>query len=236
MKRRRPKQLTMEFRTWGGRRKGAGRKPAKKNIGLLPHVQRPPFDRHVPVHVTMRAVKGVPRMRAQAVMTLINDEIARASAKGLRLIDFSVQEDHLHLLVEADDAKSLSRGMQRLAARIARRVNLLVGRRGKVWRERYHRRDLATPRQFRNALVYVLMNFRKHAPVAERAVRARAIDGHGSGLWFDGWKDDGLRERLRGERARAGPRPTALAKTWIARVGWKRHGLIDPRESPRSPG
>src|SRR5688500_5943225 len=128
---RRAKQLTMEFRAWGGRRKGAGRKPAKRNVGLLPHVARPAFDRHVPVHVTLRAVKGVPRMRAQSVMAVIYEEIARASAKGFRLIDFSVQEDHLHVLAEADDAKSLSRGMQRLAARIARRVNLLVGRRGK---------------------------------------------------------------------------------------------------------
>lgn len=226
----------MEFRTWGGRRKGAGHKHAKKNVGLLPHVARPGFDRHVPVHLTMRAVKGVPRMRAQAVMTVIYEEIARASAKGFRLVDFSVQEDHLHVLAEADDAMNLSRGMQRLASRIARRVNLLVGRRGKVWRERYHRRDLSTPKQFRNALVYVLMNFRKHAPAAERAQRAQVVDGHSSALWFDGWKDDGLRTRLREKRARAGPRPTALARTWIARVGWKRHGLIDGRETPRSPG
>lgn len=226
----------MEFRTWGGVRKGAGRKPAKKNVGLLPHVPRAEFDRHVPVHVTLRALKGVPRLRAQSVMMIVYEEIARASAKGFRLVDFSVQEDHLHVLAEADDASSLSRGMQRLGSRIARRVNLLVGRHGRLWRERYHRRDLATPKQFRNALVYVLMNFRKHAPPGERTLRGQVIDGHASGMWLDGWKDERLRERLREKRARAGPRPTALPRTWIARVGWKRHGLIDPRESPRSPG
>lgn len=226
----------MEFRTWGGRRAGAGRKAAKKNEGHLPHVPRPAFDRHVPVHVTMRAAKGVPRMRAQAVMHVIYEEIGRASAKGFRLIDFSVQDDHLHILAEAEDGVSLARGMQRLASRIARRVNMMVGRRGKVWKERYHRRDLATPRQFRNALVYVLQNFRKHAPEDKRASRGREIDGHASGIWFDGWKDDALRQRLRERRERAGPRPTAAPRTWIARVGWKRHGLIDPRESAKSPG
>lgn len=233
---RRPKQLAMEFRTWGGRRKGAGRKPAKKNVGLLPHGQRPAFDRHVPVHVTMRAVKGVPGLRAQAIIVVIQEEIARASAKGFRLIDFSVQKDHLHVLAEADDAACFSRGMQRLASRVARRVNSLVGRRGTVWRERYHRRDLSTPKQFRNALVYVLMNFRKHAPPAQRAYRSHAIDECSSALWLDGWNDDALREVIHAKRACSGQRPTARATTWIARVGWKRHGLIDPRESPRSPG
>jgi putative transposase len=233
---RRSPQLALEFRTWGGRRKGAGRKPAKKNVGLLPHLSRPKFDPHVPVHATLRALRGTPKMRAQSVMQVIYDEIAKASAKGFRLIDFSVQEDHLHLLAEADDARSLSRGMQRLAARIARRLNMLVGRRGKFWKERYHRRDLSTPKQFRNALVHVVNNFRKHAPAGERGRRARVVDGHSSAMWLDGWKDESLRERLRVERTRAGPRPTALPRTWIARVGWKRHGLIDPRESPRSPG
>ena len=98
------------------------------------------------------------------------------------------------LLAEAEDAPSLSRGVQRLASRIARRVNLLVGRRGRLWRERYHRRDLSTPRQFRNALVYVIMNFRKHAPGSERAHRGQVVDGHSSALWLDGWRDDALRE------------------------------------------
>lgn len=226
----------MEFRTWGGRRKGAGRKPADKNIGLLPHVSRPDFRANVPVHLTMRATKGVPKMRAQSVMQVVYEEIGRGSAKGFRLIDFSVQEDHLHVLAEANDARSLSRGMQRLASRIARRVNMLVGRRGKLWRERYHRRDLSTPKQFRNALVYVLNNFRKHAPAGEKATRGRAVDGHSSALWLDGWTDATLIARLREKRRDAGLRPTALARTWIARVGWKRHGLIDPRESPKSPG
>lgn len=235
-RRRRPRQLALDFRTWGGRRAGAGRKPAKKNVGLLPHVVRPAFDRYVPVHITMRATKGVPRMRAESVMTVIYEEIARASAKGFRLIDFSVQEDHLHLLAEADGDAALSRGMQRLASRIARRVNMLVGRRGKFWRERYHRRDLRTPKQFRNALVYVVMNFRKHAAAGERVHRGAVIDGCSSALWIDAWTDDVLRDRLRERRARAGPRPTALSRTWIARAGWKRHGLIDPREAPRSPG
>lgn len=174
--------------------------------------------------------------RGQLIALAVHEELARASEKGFRLIDFSIQDDHLHLLAEADSAQELSRGMQRLASRIAMAVNALVGRRGRFWRERYHRRDLTTPRQVRNALVYVLFNFRKHAPAAERVKRASAIDGRSSGLWVDGWKSESLLETLRERRAREGPRPTALPQTWLARVGWKRHGLLDPREAPKSPG
>jgi putative transposase len=232
---RRAKQQKFVWKTHGGRRAGAGRKARPENLGLLPHRARPEFVARLPVHVTMRAVKGAPRMRTQSVAGVVIRQIGRASEKGLRVLHHSVQEDHLHLIVEADDAESLSRGMQRLASRVAMGLNALVGRRGKFWKERYHRRDLGTPRQFRNALVYVTFNFRKHAPAGQKARRARELDGMSSAIWLDDWKSTAFTEFVREHRARAGPRTTAMATTWIARVGWKRHGLIDPRETPRAP-
>lgn len=236
MGRARARQQTFLWKTHGGCRAGAGRKARPENVGLLAHRARPEFIARVPVHVTMRAMKGVPRMRVQRVAAAVIAQIARASEKGLRVLHHSVEDDHLHLIVEADDGKSLSRGVQRLASRVAVAVNALVGRRGKFWRERYHRRDLPTPRQFRNALVYVTFNFRKHAPLAEKVRRARELDGLSSAIWLDDWRSEAFRDFVREHRARAGPRVTALPTTWIARVGWKRHGLIDPRETPRAPG
>jgi putative transposase len=236
MARAKARQQKFVWKTRGGLRPGAGRKARPENVGLQGHCARPKFERHVPAHVTMRAMRGVPKMRAQLVARVVKRVIARASEKGFRVIDFSVQDDHLHLLAEGHDADAFSRGMQRLASRIAMAVNALVSRHGRFWRERYHRRDLATPRQFRNALVYVLFNFRKHSPPSERALRANAFDLCSSMIWFDGWKSEALLECAREHRARAGPRPTALPETWLARVGWKRHGLIDGREAPRSPG
>lgn len=237
--RRRPRQQVFVWKTRGGARRGAGRKAKPENVGLLAHRARPAFSRHVPVHVTMRAGRGVPNMRTQLVVNVVRAEIKRASVKGFRVLQFSVQHDHLHLLAEADDGTALARGMQRLASRVAMAINALTSRNGRFWRERYHRRDLPTPRQYRNALVYVTMNFRKHASASERVVRARLLDGCSSALWFDDWKDDGLDERFRDvlldHRARAGPKPTVDPTTWIARVGWKKHGRLDPRESPRSP-
>jgi putative transposase len=236
MRRRRPRQQTFVWHTHGGARAGAGRKPAAQNVGLQPHRARPEFVARVPVHVTMRAKRGTPAMRTQRVARIVVAEMARASKDGFRVIHHSIQDDHLHLIAEGEDGKSFSRGMQRFASRVARRVNMLVGRRGGLWRERYHRRDLPTPRQFRNALVYVTMNFRKHAPAAEKKGRARELDGFSSAIWLDDWKSDAFTEYVRQHRERAGPRPTVDAETWIARVGWKRHGRLDPRESPRLPG
>lgn len=236
MSRRRPRQQEFVWKTRGGRREGAGRKPRPENVGLQPHVARPAFDARIPLHITMRAVRSAPAMRTQVIGRIVTDEIARASKDGFRVIEHSIQKDHLHLVVEADSAKELSRGMQRLAARIARIVNMTVGRRGQLWRERYHRRDLGTPRQFRNAIVYVLFNFRKHATPEQRKARARVIDGFSSGPWFEGWASETFSKYMTEHRERAGPRPTAAPMTWIARVGWKRHGRIDPRAMPRLPG
>jgi hypothetical protein len=122
--------------------------------------------------------------------------------------------------------------MQRLASRIAMALNGLVKRRGSLWRERYHRQDLTSPRQFRNALVYVTFNIRKHASVGERAHWARSLDLLSSAIWLDDWTDGELLTRVRA--ARAGPPPIVAPRTWYARAGWKLLGALDPRESPAS--
>jgi hypothetical protein len=66
--------------------------------------------------------------------------------------------------VEANDRQSLSRGMAGVVIRMARAVNRVLQRRGPIWSCRYHSRALTTPREVRNAIVYVIFNLRKHAP------------------------------------------------------------------------
>jgi len=220
-------QLQLEFSTRGGVRAGAGRRRRPENAGLQPHEPRKAFKKAVPVHATMRAKRGAPSMRSQVVIGVVVAEIARASAKGFRVLHYSVQTDHLHLVAEAEDGARFSRGMQRLASRIAMGINALVSRRGQFWRERYFRTDLKTPRQFRNALVYVTFNFRKHSRGMEKRV-----DLFSSAPWFEEWSIRS--EPLEALRARAGPSPVARAKSWVARIGWRKHGRIHPVESPRS--
>jgi hypothetical protein len=137
-----------------------------------------------------------------------------------RVIHYSVQDDHLHLLVEAEDASALTRGVSGLVIRAARSVNHTLGRSGRVWGTRYHARALTSPREVRHGIVYVLMNRKKH----ERDGRP-GIDPCSSAAWFDG-----LRSTLPPAPASS---PVRRPQTWLARVGWRRHGLIDISETPK---
>jgi putative transposase len=217
---RAPRQLSLPTPpTWGGRRADAGR---KRNPGRRPGVAHRARPKHVaahPVHVTLRADEAVRCLRADRLFPSVRRAIAASSRDDFRIIEFSVQNDHVHLIAEAADGLTLSSGVRGLAIRLARTVNLALRRRGRVWVDRYHARALTTPRAVRHALVYVLMNFRKHL----RAVTG--IDPCSSGAWFTGWRTP--------IAAGAGLPPVATARTWLARIGWRRHGLIETFERPK---
>ena len=79
------------------------------------------------------------------------------------IVEYSIQDNHLHMIVEAESRDALARGMKSFSVRANRLFNSAVGRgRGRVWGDRYHRRDLSSPRQVRHALVYCLNNYKKH--------------------------------------------------------------------------
>ena len=210
-------QLEIRFRTWGGRRPHAGRKPSGRKVGV-PHRARPLHERRYPVHVTFRAERLLPSLREERFVLALRRGLARASRSGFRILQFSIQTNHLHLMVEAEDRSALSRGLQGLGIRLAKAVNRVLGRRGKVWADRFHARALTTPREVRNGLVYVLQNWRKHLPAVG------GVDPCSSAAWFTGWRTLGL--------VASGPPPVCPPRTWLAAVGWRRHGLIDPDEGP----
>src|SRR5262249_49069461 len=85
-----------------------------------------------------------------------------ANRFGFRLVHYSVQGNHLHLLVEAQDERSLSRGMNGLGVRVARGVNKAMERRGRGLDDRYHAHILRTPTEVRHARTYLLRNARRH--------------------------------------------------------------------------
>jgi hypothetical protein len=141
---------------------------------------------------------------------------------GFRLVHFSVQSNHLHLIAEARDRHALALGMQGLGVRIAKALNKLWSRRGSVFSDRYHARILRTPREVRNALCYVLNNARRHG------LALAGLDPFSSARWFDGWSGS--------EGPRVGEYgPIVAARTWLARVGWQRHGRIEPTAVPGGP-
>lgn len=201
----------------GGARRGAGRKP-KSERALVPHVRRARVTRHDPVFVTTHLADGLPNLRRERMLPLLREAIAAGSDRfGFRLVEYSIQSNHLHVLVEGDDARSIARGVQGLLMRLAKTLNRAWERRGKVWRDRYHSRVLRSPREVRAALVYVLQNARKHG------ASILGVDSFSSGPWFEGWRD---------RVARAG-RPIARARSWLLSTGWLRVGAIASSEEPR---
>lgn len=194
------KQLSLPLPRRGGRRKGAGRPRTRPHPGLIgpgvPHLARAEFPSRHPVHVTMRLQPGIGYLRAHRRAKLVQHALRVARERfGVRIIHYSVQGNHLHLIVEAEGAAALSRAMQGLATRLAKRLNALANRRGGVFADRYHARTLTSPREVGNAIRYVVTNYHHHARESLPP----------------GWADP-LATRL--------DTPLAAPKIWLLRSGW----------------
>ena len=225
------RQQALRFRTWGGARAGAGRKPAGDRAGM-PHVARPRLAKPHPVHVTVRVERTVPRLRRRRAYECV----ARALLRMLRRDDFrvvhvSIQATHLHLLCEATDERALSRGVRAFEISVARRINRVTARRGRVFADRYHAEAITTPRRARHALASVLNNWRRHR---EDAARGWRIDPYSSAIAFDGWRGH---EAIAGWRLPRGydALPVRLATSWLLTTGWRRHGRVRLDERPGPP-
>ncbi len=183
-----------------------------------------------PAHVTLKLRPGLPRLRQQPEYAALRAAFVRGKERfGCRLVHYAILNDHLHLVVEAADRAAMRRFLQGFAIRVARALNKLWRRKGKVFADRYHDRVLTSPREVRNALVYVFGNARHHA-AAGRMVRVpQAIDTYSSAPWFDGF-----RERFSVRGLDTIERPLVDARSWLLRLGWRRHGLIGVDELPAS--
>ncbi len=200
----------------------------------------------------MRILSGIASLRVPALFEKVREALAEGQARfGFRLVHFSVQSNHVHLIAEAGDRRSLSRGMQGVSIRVARAVNRELVRSGRVFADRYHARVLKTPREVRMALRYVLLNSRKHARTPQGSAAAAVksmpfagfVDGCSSAPWFAEFERP--TELAFGVRAaRAGwerehhrkAAPVVAPQTWLLRIGWKRAGRFDVDDVPGVPG
>jgi REP element-mobilizing transposase RayT len=176
----------------------------------------------------MKLRQGLPALRRRDAYTVLRAAYAAGCDRfGFLLVHYAILNDHMHFLAEAKDRAALRRGLQGLLVRIARGLNKLWRRSGKVFADRYHDRALATPREVRNALVYVLGNGRKHAAEGRMVSVPQAVDTYSSAPWFDGF-----RERIVVRGLQAIVRPVATARTWLLTVGWRRRGLLSVHDRP----
>jgi REP element-mobilizing transposase RayT len=224
-------QLSLDLRprTWGGARKGAGRRRTGRCMDP-PHRKRPEISRHHPLHVVLRTRKDVPRLRRGPTYRAIDRALRHVLGEhAFRVVHMSIQHNHLHLLVEAEDKKALSRGMRSFTITAARAINSVLGRKGEVFAYRYNSKAITNPRQMRNALSYVLNNWRRHQEdLRSEAAKRSRLDPYSTAVHFGGWKQP-PRLAVRDDYV---PLPSAKPQTWLLRVGWERHGPISAYEVP----
>jgi hypothetical protein len=157
---------------------------------------------------------------------VLSKQRTRAYEPAFQVAHFSVQESHVHLIVEAND-DALRTGVSGFVISFARRLNRLLRRKGRVWSERYHRHELTTPRAVHHVLAYVFNNYRKHG------VRVRGLppdlgfaDHYSSAPRFRAWTVPVV------HFADTEPWPRVTARTWLLGKGWQTHGPIDPNRVP----
>src|SRR6202165_477424 len=201
--------LALKTKTWGGSRAGAGRKRSRESG--VPHLTRPELSPHHPVHTTLRVVNGCWNLRSRRALLALQGAFEGGRNRfGFRLIHYSVQGNHVHLIVEANDKQSLSRGMQALTIRMARALNRLMHRRGSGFAGRFHAHVLRSRREVARALRYVFGNFAHHAQGWGAQIRASFCDPFSSVAWFAVPVEDSA--------------PVAAPSTWLLRVGWRGAG------------
>jgi len=258
---KRAEQGTLPFMRWGGKRKGAGRKPKGERRGV-PHGARARITKHHPGLVTLRLRAGLPSLRESAVRALVELARVKSGRAEFRVVHVSIQTNHLHLVVEADHNAALTRGMRSFLACLVQRLNRMWRRKGPVFADRYHLHVVKQPLEMRRGLVYVLNNARKHG-----CWSAKRPDPLSSGESFTGWLEP--REswaRGRSAQSSSPPKPRRrpgvnsiawfelangwtpaqreearlrallAGRSWLLREGWRRHGSVGLTEVPVAGG
>jgi len=186
------------------------------------HESRARVTPHQPVFVTTKVVRGLPSLRSIEEAEVVLQAFREVNAlRVIRIVQYSIQSNHLHLIVEARNAAQLSRGMSQLTIRIARRLNKLWGRKGRLWGERFHSRVIDSRAQMRNVLRYCLNNGHRHGVWHDHS----RPDPFSSARWFEGCA--GYRAEARDAAC-----PVVAARSWLASQGWRKNAQLPAASSP----
>jgi REP element-mobilizing transposase RayT len=213
-------------KTHGGKRRNAGRKRSRFRRDA-PHRMRARFSVPSPVHVTMRGQPWICGLRSDLVYRVLHAVLALYKDRpSFRVIHISIQDNHLHLLVEASNDHALDRGMRSFAINAARAIHAAFGTEGRVF-FRYFSTVIKTRRYARNVIAYVLGNWRRHRQdFANGRLLDALLDRYSSAVSFPGWS---IRFAIPQGYA---PLPVSQPSTELLRTGWAIDGPLDPRQAP----
>lgn len=124
-----------------------------------------------PMHLTMKLKADLPSLRRAGPRAAFRVLLAEARSRGVRTVSFQLMGNHIHWLVMPESAASLRDATRYVFGQLARRLNKMWGRRGKVFVERYFSTIGTSARQIWNTLNYIARN-----------PYAAGIDGPGQGF------------------------------------------------------
>jgi REP element-mobilizing transposase RayT len=220
----------------GGKRKGAG---AKRRVFTLPpdkkyerHVARPAVNSRHPQHVTFTVVDEIAPLRTRDMYAAVKRAIGISQDETFRIVHHSVQGNHIHLVVEANDKDALADGMKSFLCSFTKGVNRAMKRKGRVVADRYHVVPITNVTALRNTLRYVMNNWRHHAQSTRNCagLYEGRLDPYSSAIWFAGWKERTTPEIHVPEGY--DPPPRVEPRTWLLREGWQKAAPISCWEVP----
>jgi REP element-mobilizing transposase RayT len=240
VRRERKRHVQEELFRRGGKRKGAGRKPRGARSGA-PHKKRPEIKPSQGLHVVLRVVASVGSLRRRNMYKAMREAtIVAAVRERIRIVHITLQRNHVHLLVEAENKQALARGMQGFQISAARNVNTMLGegpyrrRRGAVFADRYHLEVITSPRRAHHAIRYVLSNWRRHKEDRHGIASTWLVDPFSSGISFPDWKELEDKDVMWPIRDTYDPLMVRRPASWLLQEGWKLGGSISARDVPRS--
>ena len=206
-------QLAFKIKTHGGPRRGAGRQRAGEK--RLAHVARPKLSEKIPSHITLKFKKDVPNLRCEAFLLEFTRAIRKAKAKGLAVTQFSIESNHIHMLIEVKSNDTLKRGLLSLQGCVTWGLRRVFKYFGEVFVDRFHLHAIKSPREMKHALGYVIFNHAKHCGIA----------------WFRDVYSSGFAQHEFAANVRQTRAPKwqseiesvmSQATSWLQQTGWKR--------------
>ncbi|MGZ3788931.1 MAG: transposase [Bacteriovorax sp.] len=140
--------------------KGAGR-PAIVDKGIR-HTRRPFLKKPSSLHLTVKIKKNKADLKNKSVLGILKRAILNARRQGLKVIHYSLEYDHVHLLIEAENNHILGKGMQAFGVTLSKAINRMRRLKGGVYKHRYHFRQISGTRELKNVMKYIFTNGLKH--------------------------------------------------------------------------
>lgn len=157
--------LEMEdFRTMPRtKRRTRGSRRVHPRARRVSHARRADVTGDEVLLVTCRVQGCRPSLREAKAMRVLVECFRRGKRRfGFRLVHYVVLRNHVHFICEAEDRRALTRGIQGLKIRMAKGLNRLWQRKGRVWEDRYHVTASKSPASAMRMVRYVLDNYTRH--------------------------------------------------------------------------